>query len=47
MKSTVNEAKGVVAAGKNEACIAKLNEGIELIDQCQKLIPIAELFWLF
>ena len=42
MKSAVNEAKDAVVAGKNEACIAKLNEGIELIDQRQKLILIAD-----
>ena len=42
VKSTVNEAKGVVVAGKNEACIAKLNEGIELIDQRQQLILTVE-----
>ena len=47
VESAVNEAKDAVVAGKNEACIAKFNEGIELIDQCQKLILIAELFWLF
>lgn len=29
-------------AGKNEACIVKLSEGINLIDQCQKLILIAD-----
>ena len=44
VESAVNEAKDAVVAGKNEACIAKFNEGIELIDQCQKLILIAELF---
>ena len=32
VKPAVNEAKDVVVAGKNEACIAKLNKGIELID---------------
>ena len=42
MRSAVNEAKDAVVAGKNEACIAKLNEGIELIDQRQKLILIAD-----
>ena len=42
VKSAVNKAKTAVMAGKNEACIAKLNEGIELIDQCQKLIRIAD-----
>ena len=42
VKSAVNEAKDAVVAGKNEACIAKLNEGIELIDQRQKLILIAD-----
>ena len=29
-------------AGKNQACITKLNEGIDLIDQRQKLILIAD-----
>ena len=47
MESAVNEAKDAVVAGKNEPCIAKFNEGIELIDQCQKLILIAEMFCLF
>ena len=42
VKSAVNEAKDAVVAGKNEACIAKLNEGIELIDQRQKLTLIAD-----
>ena len=42
VNSVVNEAKDAVVAGKNEACIAKLNEGIELIDQHQKLILIAD-----
>ena len=42
VKSAVNEGKDAVMAGKNEACIAKLNEGIELIDQRQKLILIAD-----
>ena len=42
VKSAVNEVKEAVVAGKNEACIAKLNEGIELIDQRQKLILIAD-----
>ena len=42
VKSVVNEAKNAVVAGKNEAYIAKLNEGIELIDQHQKLILIAD-----
>ena len=41
MKSAVNEAKDPVVAGKSEACIAKLNKGIELIDQRQKLILIS------
>lgn len=31
-----------MSAGKHETCIAKLNEGIELIEQCQKLILIAD-----
>ena len=42
VKSAVNEAKDAVVAGKNEGCIPKLNEGIELIDQRQKLILIAD-----
>ena len=42
VKSAVKEAKDAAMAGKNEACIAKLNEDIELIDQRQKLILIAE-----
>ena len=42
VKSAVNEAKDDVVAGENKACIAKLNEGIELIDQRQKLIHIAD-----
>ena len=42
VKSAVNETKDAVVAGKNEACITKLNEGIELIDQRQKLILIAD-----
>ena len=42
VKSVVNEAKNAVVAGKNEAYIAKLNEGIELIDQHQNLILIAD-----
>ena len=35
-------AKDAVVAGKNEACIAKLNESIDLIDSCQKLILKAD-----
>jgi GTPase involved in cell partitioning and DNA repair len=42
VKSVVSEAKDAVTSGKKDACIAKLNEGIELIDQRQKLILIAE-----
>ena len=42
VKSAANEAKDAVVAGKNEACIAKLNNGIELIDQREKLILIAD-----
>ena len=42
VKSAVNEAKEAVVAGKHEACIAKLNEGIEVIDQRQKLILMAD-----
>ena len=42
VKSLVNEAKDAVNNGKQDACITKLNEGIELIDQRQKLILIAD-----
>ena len=42
VKSTVNEAKDAIVAGKNEACIVKLNESIDLIDLCQKLILKAD-----
>lgn len=42
VKSVVSEAKDAVTSGKKDACIAKLNEGIELIDQRQKLILIAD-----
>ena len=42
VKSTVSEAKDAVTSGKQDTCIAKLNEGIELIDQRQKLILIAD-----
>ena len=42
VKSAVNEGKDAAIAGKTDACIAKLNEGIHLIDQCQKLILIAD-----
>jgi len=42
VKSAVNEVKEAVVVGKNEACITKLNEGIELIDQRQKRILIAD-----
>ena len=42
VKSAVNEANDAVVAGKNEASIAKLNKGIDLIDQCQKLFLIAD-----
>ena len=39
VKSLVNEAKDAVNNGKQDACITKLNEGIELIDQRQKAHP--------
>ena len=42
VNSAVNEVKEAVVAEKNESCIAKLNEGIKLIDQRQKLIFIAD-----
>ena len=42
VKSVVSEAKDAVTSGKQDACIVKLNEGIELIDQRQKLILIAD-----
>lgn len=42
MKSVVSEAKDAATSGKQDACIAKLNEGIELIHQRQKLILIAD-----
>ena len=42
VKSTVNEAKDTAIAGKTDACITKLYEGIDLIDQRQKLILIAD-----
>ena len=42
VKSTVNEAKDAAIAGKTDACVAKLDEGIDLIDQRQKLILIAD-----
>ena len=42
VKSVVSEAKDAVNSGKHGACIAKLNEGIELIDRRQKLILIVD-----
>ena len=42
VKSVVSEAKDAVTSGRQDTCIAKLNEGIELIDQRQKLILIAD-----
>ena len=42
LKTVVSEAKDTITSGKQDACIAKLNEGIELIDQRQKLILIAD-----
>ena len=42
VKSVVSEAKDAVNSGKQDACIAKLNKGIELIDRRQKLILIAD-----
>ena len=42
MKSVVSEAKDTVTSGKQDTCIAKLNEGIELIEQRQNLILIAD-----
>ena len=42
VKSVVSEAKDAATSGKQDTGIAKLNEGIELIDQRQKLILIAD-----
>ena len=43
IKAAVSEAKSAVIGGKYDSCIAKLDEGIDLIDQWQKLILIADL----
>ena len=42
MKTAVTEAKEAILARKQDACIAKLHEGIELIDGRQKLILMAD-----
>lgn len=42
VKTTINEARAAVSSEKRDECIAKLDEGIELIDQRQKLILIAD-----
>lgn len=38
----MNEAKDAATAGNHDACIAKLNEGIELTDQRKKRILIGD-----
>ena len=42
VRATVQEARHATTTGKHEACIAKLDEGLELIDQHQKLILMAD-----
>ena len=42
VKTAVTEAKVATLARKQDACIAKLDEGIELIDGRQKLILMAD-----
>ena len=42
MKTTVTEAKEAILARKQDACIAKLKEGIELIDGRQTPILMAD-----
>ena len=42
VKTVVTEAKEAILARKQDACKAKLDEGIELIDGRQKLILIAD-----
>ena len=42
VKAAVTEAKDAILAHKQDACITKLDEGIELIDGCQKLILMAD-----
>ena len=42
VKTAVTEAKEAILARKQDACIAKLDEGIELIDGRQKLILMAD-----
>ena len=42
VKTAVTEAKEAILARKQDACIAKLDEGIELIDGGQKLILMAD-----
>ena len=46
MKSAVNEAKDAAIAGKTDACIAKLDEGIHLIrDQRHLIADRSEYGW--
>ena len=42
VKSVVSEAKDRVTSSKHKAYITKLNKGMELIDQRQKLILLAD-----
>jgi len=42
IKTAVTEAKEDILVRKQDACIAKLDEGIELIDGRQKLILMAD-----
>lgn len=42
VKAAVTEAKEAILAHKQDACITKLDEGIELIDGRQKLILMAD-----
>ena len=42
VKATLTEAKDAIVAQKQDACIAKLDEGIELVDGHQKLILMAD-----
>ena len=42
MKTAVTEAKEAILERKQDACIAKLDEGIELIDGSRKLILMAD-----
>ena len=42
VKATLTEAKDAIVAQKQDACISKLDEGIELVDGRQKLILMAD-----